>query len=52
MSELLGTALFLAGLILAAIKVARDVGERGLWGYAILLVITVVLAAGVGVAWS
>lgn len=50
--EWVGSILFLVALALSGVKLTRDFGERGLQGYALLLLLTIIYAGGVGLAFS
>lgn len=52
MPEWIGTMLFLAAVGLTAAKLDADFGEKGLLGYAMLMVMIVVYAAAVGAAYT
>lgn len=51
MPEWIGTVLFFMAVGLTAAKLNDDFGERGMWGYAALLLMIVVFAAAVGAAY-
>ena len=51
MPEWIGTALFLFVVGLTGVKLAEDFGENGLRGYGLLLVLTTIYAAAIGVAY-
>ena len=51
MPEWIGTALFLSVVGLTGVKLAEDFNERGLRGYGVLLVLTMIYAAAIGVAY-
>jgi hypothetical protein len=52
MPEWVGTLLFLAAIGMSGAKIAEDFGERGLRGYAMLLLVLTIYAAAVGVAYN
>jgi hypothetical protein len=52
MPEWVGTIVFLSALGLSGAKIAGDFGNRGLLGYAMLLVMLVIYAAAVAVAFT
>jgi hypothetical protein len=52
MPEWVGTALFLAALGMSGAKIAEDFGNRGLRGYAMLMLVLTIYAAAVGLAYS
>ena len=52
MPEWIGTIVFLSALGLSGAKIAGDFGKRGLRGYALLLVMLVIYAAAVAVAFA
>jgi uncharacterized transporter YbjL len=49
--EWIGTLLFFAAIGLSAAKLNEDFGEKGLAGYAMLMLLIVVYAAAVGAAY-
>jgi len=51
MPEWIGSVLFLSAVGLTGVKLAGDFQERGLRGYAVLLVLTVLYGSAVGVAY-
>lgn len=51
MPEWIGTILFLVAIGLTASKIVDDIGDRGLWGYVVLIFMIVVYAAAVGSAY-
>jgi hypothetical protein len=51
MPEWVGTVLFLGAAVLAGSKIAHDFGDKGLRGYAMLLLVFAILAAAIGVAF-
>jgi hypothetical protein len=50
--EWIGTVVFLGALGLSGAKIAGDFGKRGLRGYALLLMMLVIYAAAVAVAFT
>lgn len=52
MPEWIGTILFITAVALSGAKINRDFGQRGLLGYATLLLLIVVYAAAVGSAYA
>lgn len=52
MPEWIGTIVFLSALGLSGAKIASDFGKRGLRGYALLLVMLLIYAAAVAVAFT
>jgi hypothetical protein len=52
MPDWVGTVLFLVALGLTGAKVAEDFGEKGLLGYAMLLVTLTIYAAAVSIAFA
>ncbi len=52
MPEWIGTIVFFSALGLSGAKIAGDFGNRGLRGYAMLLVVLIVYAAAVAVAFA
>lgn len=52
MPEWIGTLLFFAAVVLTAAKVNRDFGDRGVAGYAMLIVMIAIYAAAVGSAYA
>jgi hypothetical protein len=52
MGEWVGSVLFLSALGLSGSKIAEDFGNRGLRGYAMLLVVLAIYAGAVAVAWA
>jgi hypothetical protein len=52
MPEWIGTIVFFSALGLSGAKIAGDFGKRGLLGYAMLLVMLVIYAAAVAVAFA
>lgn len=51
MPEWIGTVLFLAAIGLTAAKISDDFGERGEWGYALLILMVAIYAAAVSAAY-
>jgi hypothetical protein len=51
MPEWIGSVLFLGAVGLSGSKIAEDFGNRGLRGYAMLLVVLTIYAAAVAVAF-
>ncbi len=51
MPEWIGTLLFFVAIGLTAAKLNKDFGENGLLGYAMLMVMIIIYAAAVGVAF-
>ncbi len=51
MPEWIGTVLFLVAIGLTAAKINEDFGERGILGYALLILLIAIYAAAVGVAY-
>jgi hypothetical protein len=47
----IGTGIFFLALGLTAAKVNEDIGQYGLVGYMVLLLMTFVYAAGIGLAY-
>jgi hypothetical protein len=52
MGEWVGSVLFLSALGLSGSKIAEDFGNRGLRGYAMLLVVLAIYAGAVAVVWA
>lgn len=52
MPEWIGTIVFLVALGLSGAKIARDFGQRGLLGYAFLMVVLAIYASAVAVAFA
>ena len=52
MPEWIGTMMFLAAVGLSGSKISDDFGNRGLRGYAMLMLVLCVYAAGVSVAFA
>jgi hypothetical protein len=52
MPEWVGTVLFLAALGMSGAKIAEDFGNRGLRGYAMLMLVITIYAAAVGLAYT
>jgi hypothetical protein len=52
MPEWIGTIVFLVAAGLTGVKIAEDFGERGLRGYAMLLMLFVIYAGAVGSAFN
>jgi hypothetical protein len=52
MPDVIGTILFLTAVGLSGSKVAHDFGNRGLRGYAMLLLLIVVYSAAVALAFG
>ncbi len=50
--EWIGTVLFFAAVVLSTYKINADFGEHGEFGYAMLLLLILVYAGAIGVAWS
>jgi len=50
--EWIGTALFLSAVGLSGTKIAVDFGNRGIRGYAMLLLLILVFASAIAVAYS
>lgn len=51
MPEWIGTLLFFVAIVLSAAKLNKDFGENGMAGYALLMLLIVIYAAAVGVAY-
>ncbi|HSM44305.1 MAG TPA: hypothetical protein VK969_04740 [Acidimicrobiia bacterium] len=51
MPEWIGTLLFFVAIGLTAAKLNKDFGENGLLGYAMLMVMIIIYAAAIGVAF-
>lgn len=51
MPEWIGTVLFFAAVVLSAAKLNKDFAERGLLGYAVLLLLITIYAAAIGAAY-
>lgn len=52
MPEWIGSALFLAAVGLTGSKLSEDFGERGMRGYAMLMLMLGIYAGAVGVAFA
>ena len=52
MPEWIGTIVFLVAVGLTGAKIAEDFGNRGLRGYAVLMVVLLVYASAVAVAFA
>jgi hypothetical protein len=52
MGEWVGSVIFLSALGLSGSKIAEDFGDRGLRGYAMLMVVLAIYAAAVAVVWA
>lgn len=52
MPEWIGSVLFLGALGLSGSKIADDFGNRGLRGYAMLLVVLAIYAAAIAMAFA
>lgn len=50
--EWVGSVLFLAAAALSGVKIGGDFGDRGLRGYAVLVLLVTVYAGAVGLAFS
>ena len=52
MPEWIGTILFFLAVVLTAAKFNRDFGDRGIVGYAMLIMMIAIYAAAVGTAYA
>ena len=52
MPEWIGTWLMLAATGLSGVKIAKDFGNRGLRGYAMLFILITIYAAAIGFAYA
>lgn len=52
MPEWVGTILFLAAMAMSAAKIAEDFGNRGLRGYAMLILVLTIYAGAVAAAFA
>jgi hypothetical protein len=52
MPEWVGIVLFLGAAGLSGVKIARDFGQRGLRGYAMLVMMLILYAGAVGLAYT
>jgi hypothetical protein len=52
MPEWVGTILFLAAMAMSAAKIAEDFGNRGLRGYAMLILVLTIYAGAVATAFA
>lgn len=52
MPEWLGTILFLSSVGLSGAKLSEDFGNRGLLGYGMLLILTLIYAAAIGIGFG
>jgi hypothetical protein len=52
MPEWIGVLLFLGAAVLSGAKIAHDFGDRGLRGYAMLMVMLSLYAGAVGLAFT
>lgn len=52
MPEWVGTALFLVAVGLSGDKLVRDFGDRGMAGYAMLMLMIAIYSSAVGVAYA
>lgn len=51
MPEWIGTVLFFAAIVLTAAKLNKDFAEKGLLGYAMLMIMIMIYAAAIGFAY-
>lgn len=51
MPEWIGTLIFFLAIWFSAAKINEDIGQHGVLGYVVLLIVTFVYAAAVGVAY-
>lgn len=51
MPEWIGTSIFFLAVWFTAAKINKDIGQHGALGYLVLVMVTVVYAAAVGVAY-
>ncbi len=52
MPEIVGTLLFFAAIVLSTYKINADFGEHGELGYVMLIILIVIYAGAIGLAYS